>query len=141
MFATSRLTCSKMDIHLMQSSFTLHMVVATLVWILYISSRAPVSAQGGQISCSVQSVKFKGNTSLICHFPENVQQTRRDFTVYYYRNKERPDAVLDCWWLSGNVDCFIATGYKFSKKISREIFLEIPVVSGPQIGSYACQLC
>ncbi|XP_025112054.1 uncharacterized protein LOC112574906 [Pomacea canaliculata] len=140
MFATSRLTCSKMDIHLTQSSFTLHLVVAALVWTLYTSSRATVSAQGGLISCSVQSVKFKGNTSLICHFPENVQQTRRDFTVYYYRNKERPDAVLDCWWLSGNVDCFIAPGYKFSKKISREIFLEIPVVSGPQIGSYACQI-
>lgn len=50
------------------------------------------------------------------------------------------EAVLDCWWLSGNVDCFIAPGYKFNKTVSNRLSLEIPVVSGSQIGSYACQL-
>lgn len=58
-----RLTCSKMDIHLTQSSFTLHMVVAALVWTLYISSRATVSAQG-------QTVLFFSLSPLFFRFYE-----------------------------------------------------------------------
>lgn len=47
-------------------------------------------AKGGKISCDVGPVKLQGNTLLTCHFPENVQQTKRDFTIYYYRNKGNP---------------------------------------------------
>lgn len=51
------------------------------------------------------------------------------------------DAVLDCWWLSGNVDCFVAPGYQYNKQISSNtVKLDIPRVSAPQIAVYACQL-
>lgn len=37
---------------------------------------------GAEIKCEVPSVKLSENTSLTCYFPEDVNQTGKDFTVY-----------------------------------------------------------
>ncbi|PVD21817.1 hypothetical protein C0Q70_17619 [Pomacea canaliculata] len=118
-----------------------HGLVSVLVWSLYISSYATVSAQGSLITCNADTVKLNVSTSLTCTFPEEVASTKRDFTIYRYLEKGNPDAVLDCWWLSGNVDCFVAPGYQYNKQISSNtVRLDIPRVSAPQIAVYACQL-
>lgn len=38
----------------------------------------------GKITCSVPSVYPYQETVLMCHFPEDVMVSKKDFTVYYY---------------------------------------------------------
>ncbi|XP_025113005.1 uncharacterized protein LOC112575385 [Pomacea canaliculata] len=122
------------------TSFHFRLILSVFVFNLVISSHARVTAQGSKISCQIPAVQPLANTNLTCLFPEDVSYTKKDFTVYYYKEKERPDAVLDCWWLSGSVDCYVKRGYEYDKKISNRLSLAIPRVSISQMGLYTCQL-
>ncbi|PVD21807.1 hypothetical protein C0Q70_17609 [Pomacea canaliculata] len=51
----------------------------------------------------------------------------------------RDDAILDCWWLGGHMDCYSAPGYKHTKSISRQLTVTIPRAAANQTGTYACQ--
>lgn len=53
---------------------------------------------------------------------------------------EYEDDILDCWWLSGTMDCAVQPGFKFNRVISHELTLEIPRVTEKHIGGYACKL-
>ncbi|XP_025112069.1 uncharacterized protein LOC112574911 [Pomacea canaliculata] len=121
------------------SSFLLRLFVSALFLSVYISLHSNVSAAGNQIMCDVPSVKPRRSTVLTCYFPEDVSETKRDFTVYRYSDS-RQDAVLDCWWWLGNLSCFTAEGYKYDRRISTKLSLVIPRVSVSELGAYVCQL-
>ncbi|XP_025113002.1 uncharacterized protein LOC112575383 isoform X2 [Pomacea canaliculata] len=120
-------------------SLLLRFFVSALFFSLYISLHSNMSAVGNQIMCDAPSVKPKRSTVLTCYFPEDVSETRRDFTVYRYTDG-RPVAVLDCWWWSGNLSCFTAEGYKYDRRISTKLSLVIPRVSVSELGTYDCRL-
>ncbi|XP_025113464.1 uncharacterized protein LOC112575700 [Pomacea canaliculata] len=120
--------------------YFLRIAVSAVFWIIHGSLHAKSSAQEVKISCNVPSVRLHEDTFLTCFLPEDVGQTKKDFTVYKYSDSETPDAVLDCWWLSGILDCFVATGYRYDKQVSNKLSLEIPRVSSSHVGTYACQV-
>ncbi|PVD27269.1 hypothetical protein C0Q70_12424 [Pomacea canaliculata] len=99
---------------------------------------------GKTVTCDVPSVEPLANTSVTCHFPENVNQTRRIISVSFYKDAQytasNENDILECWWLSGKMDCDVQRGYKFNRMISHEITLEIPRVSAKHIGGYECKL-
>ncbi|XP_025111884.1 uncharacterized protein LOC112574798 isoform X3 [Pomacea canaliculata] len=107
---------------------------------LWILCRTGVSAQ--DVTCDIPSTNPTGKTSLTCQFPEDVSQTRNDFSVYLYKEEGSHDAVdvLDCWWLSGKMECFVLPGYKYNMMISDKLTLEIPQASSEQVGIYTCRL-
>ncbi|XP_025112301.1 uncharacterized protein LOC112575026 isoform X2 [Pomacea canaliculata] len=109
-----------------------------VIFILRIISR--VTGQDNRVTCHVPSVKALEATSLTCNFPEDISQTRKDVSVYLYKESENPDAILDCWWLGGQVDCYSAPGYKHTKSISRQLTVTIPRAAANQTGTYACQV-
>lgn len=43
-----------------------------------------------KISCNVPSVRLHEDTFLTCFLPEDVGQTKKDFTVYKYSDTETP---------------------------------------------------
>ncbi|XP_025112058.1 uncharacterized protein LOC112574909 isoform X1 [Pomacea canaliculata] len=126
------------DIYTSSTSFPLRLIVSTLLLSIQISLHSTASAQDGQIKCDVLPAKLHGNTSLTCHFPEDVSKTKKDFSVYRYTDKSSPDDVLDCWWMLEKVECRHDQGYEYNKMISDKLSLEILEVSAPQV--YACQL-
>ncbi|XP_025112289.1 uncharacterized protein LOC112575021 isoform X2 [Pomacea canaliculata] len=109
-----------------------------VIFILRIISR--VTGQDNKVTCDVPSVTALTSTSLTCNFPEDISQTRKDVSVYLYKESENPDAILDCWWLGGHMDCYSAPGYKHTKSISRQLTVTIPRAAANQTGTYACQV-
>ncbi|XP_025112295.1 uncharacterized protein LOC112575023 isoform X3 [Pomacea canaliculata] len=109
------------------------LVTATMFTVIF-------AEQDGKVTCDVPSVTALTSTSLTCHFPEDINQTRKDVSVYLYKENESPDAILDCWWLGGDMDCYSAPGYKHTKSISRQLTVTIPRAAANQTGTYACQV-
>ncbi|XP_025113011.1 uncharacterized protein LOC112575389 [Pomacea canaliculata] len=120
-------------------SFLLRFFVLAFFLSLYISLHSNVSGEGNQMMCTVPSVKPRRSTVLTCYFPEDVSETKRDFTVYRYIDS-RPDVVLDCWWWLGKLSCFTCQGYKYDRRISTKLSLVIPRVSASELGTYDCRL-
>ncbi|XP_025111875.1 uncharacterized protein LOC112574795 isoform X7 [Pomacea canaliculata] len=117
----------------------------SVVVLFFIFALFTAQAQtGNTVTCDVPSVEPLANTSVTCHFPENVNQTRRIVTVSFYKGAQytvsNENDILECWWLSGKMDCDVKRGYKFNRIISHELTLEIPRVSTKQIGGYVCKL-
>lgn len=44
--------------------------------------------------CTVPSVRALQSTTLTCHFPEDVSQSKKDFTVYHYSDKGNPGVFM-----------------------------------------------
>ncbi|XP_025114095.1 uncharacterized protein LOC112576075 isoform X2 [Pomacea canaliculata] len=110
--------------------------VISLLFLIFLK----VSANNGKTTCSMPSVERLQDTVLICHFPEDLGLAKKDFTVYHYVNKNNPDAVLDCWWLGGKLDCFSKLGFSFSKTVSTHLSATVTKVNNTHEGSYACQV-
>ncbi|XP_025112297.1 uncharacterized protein LOC112575023 isoform X4 [Pomacea canaliculata] len=111
------------------------LVTATMFTVIFAEQ-----VSDGKVTCDVPSVTALTSTSLTCHFPEDINQTRKDVSVYLYKENESPDAILDCWWLGGDMDCYSAPGYKHTKSISRQLTVTIPRAAANQTGTYACQV-
>ncbi|XP_025113456.1 uncharacterized protein LOC112575691 [Pomacea canaliculata] len=126
------------------SSFLLRLFASALFLSVYMSLHSNVSAAGNQIICDVPPVKPRRSTVLTCYFPEDVSETKRDFTVYRYIDSRQDylykDVVLDCWWWLGNLSCFTGQGYKYDRRISTKLSLVIPRVSASELGIYECRL-
>ncbi|XP_025112298.1 uncharacterized protein LOC112575024 [Pomacea canaliculata] len=111
------------------------LVISTMFTVIFAEQ-----VSDGKTTCDVPSVTALTSTSLTCHFPEDINQTRKDLTVYLYRENENPDAILDCWWLGGQMECYSYPGYKQPKSISRQLTVTIPRAAANQTGTYACQV-
>ncbi|XP_025113047.1 uncharacterized protein LOC112575404 isoform X1 [Pomacea canaliculata] len=115
--------------------------VAASVFSLLLVYTASVSDK--DVTCEAPSVEPLVRASVICHFPEDVSQTRRITTVSINKGKTYRDEkdILDCYWLSGKRECHIMLpGYSFNGTISHSLTLEIPRVSTEHMGKYACKL-
>ncbi|XP_025112299.1 uncharacterized protein LOC112575025 [Pomacea canaliculata] len=111
-----------------------------LGFILRFISRVTGQVSDGKVTCDVPSVKPLMKASLTCHFPEDMSQSRKDVSVYLFKDSKNPDAILDCWWLGGQMDCYSAPGYKHTMSISRQLTVTIPRAAANQTGTYACQV-
>ncbi|XP_025111890.1 uncharacterized protein LOC112574800 isoform X2 [Pomacea canaliculata] len=115
--------------------------VVVLIFSLLLVYTASVSDK--DVTCEAPSVEPLVSTSVICHFPEDVSQTRRIISVSINKGKTYRDEkdILDCYWLSGKRECRIMLpGYSFNGTISHSLTLEIPRVSTEHMGKYACKL-
>ncbi|XP_025113586.1 uncharacterized protein LOC112575780 isoform X2 [Pomacea canaliculata] len=103
----------------------------------YISA---LSAQDDKITCSVPPVQLLQKTFLTCHFPEDISVTKKDFNVYHYNKGADSDAVLDCWWMSANMECIVLPGYAYNKTVNTELTVTLLNVTSSHTGIYACQV-
>ncbi|PVD21805.1 hypothetical protein C0Q70_17607 [Pomacea canaliculata] len=69
--------------------------------------------------------------------PMGAMVPRRHFLILGVTGQ---DAILDCWWLGGQMDCYSAPGYKHTMSISRQLTVTIPRAAANQTGTYACQV-
>lgn len=51
-----------------------------------------------------------------------------------------PDAVLDCWWVGGALDCFAKPGFSSTKTVSTTLNITVSHVTSALTGTYACQV-
>ncbi|XP_025111901.1 uncharacterized protein LOC112574806 [Pomacea canaliculata] len=95
-----------------------------------------------RITCDAPSVIPGNSTSIVCHFLEDINQTRRNFFVSFYKGDKKEEAVnvLACLWVLEETRCFVWPGYKYDGRISQEISLKIPRASANQVGRYECQV-
>ncbi|XP_025112590.1 uncharacterized protein LOC112575162 isoform X2 [Pomacea canaliculata] len=100
----------------------------------------PVCTQETKITCSIPSVPPLRDTVLICHFPEDLSVTKKDFTVYHYVQHDIPESVLDCWWIKGVLDCYTKPGFKFDRRVSQTLNTTIHNVTMANTGFYTCQV-
>ncbi|XP_025113293.1 uncharacterized protein LOC112575564 isoform X2 [Pomacea canaliculata] len=98
------------------------------------------STQDGKITCTAPSVKPLQEAVLVCHFPEDLSVTKKDFTVYHYANNVSPDAIIDCWWLNNKLDCYAQPDFQYSKTVSTNLTITIRQVTTKLTGTYACQV-
>ncbi|XP_025112603.1 uncharacterized protein LOC112575166 isoform X2 [Pomacea canaliculata] len=92
------------------------------------------------IRCSVPPVNSLQKTVLTCFFPEDLSVSKKDFTVYHYAQAGSPDAVLDCWWVGGALDCFAKPGFSTTKTVSTTLNITVSHVTSALTGTYACQV-
>ncbi|XP_025112597.1 uncharacterized protein LOC112575164 [Pomacea canaliculata] len=92
------------------------------------------------IRCSVPPVNSLQKTVLTCFFPEDLSVSKKDFTVYHYAQAGSPDAVLDCWWVGGALDCFAKPGFSSTKTVNTTLNITVSHVTSALTGTYACQV-
>ncbi|XP_025101295.1 uncharacterized protein LOC112568276 [Pomacea canaliculata] len=114
-------------------------VRTVLVFVLYLLCFT-ASTTGEKISCSVPSAELNKETQLTCFFSEDLSRSKKDFTVYHYLQQGNPDAVVDCWWLNGKLDCFMRPGFEFNMDVTNNLTVRLPCVEDNQAGTYACQV-
>ncbi|XP_025111794.1 uncharacterized protein LOC112574761 isoform X2 [Pomacea canaliculata] len=108
-----------------------------LVFFLPIVTASP---QDGQITCSITPVDSGQDIALTCLFPEDLNVTKKDFSVYHYTDDTKPDAVIDCWWMKGNLSCNVNDGYKYNKTVNTQLTVTLSHVSTTHMGTYVCQV-
>ncbi|XP_025113449.1 uncharacterized protein LOC112575685 [Pomacea canaliculata] len=99
-----------------------------------------VSEEDENITCSVPIVKPLQDTVLTCNFPEDLNVTKKDFSVYHYNNGVNSDAVLDCWWFDGTLKCIQSPSVQYNRIVSKTLSLTIRRVTTNNTGTYACQV-
>ncbi|XP_025112610.1 uncharacterized protein LOC112575168 isoform X2 [Pomacea canaliculata] len=115
-------------------------VTMGLVILLFCLSFAAVSAQEGKTNCSIPPVEEFTNTTLTCHFPEDLGVTKKDFTIYHYVPNGTAESAVDCWWIKGNLDCYTKPSFQYNKAINTQLNVTIHNVTPLHTGSYACQV-
>ncbi|XP_025113448.1 uncharacterized protein LOC112575684 [Pomacea canaliculata] len=101
---------------------------------------ALVLSQGENITCSVPIVEPLQDAVLTCNFPEDLNVTKKDFTVYHYNKGVNSDAVLDCWWHGGTMKCFQSPNVQYNQIVNTTLSLTIRRVTTNNTGKYACQV-
>ncbi|XP_025114446.1 uncharacterized protein LOC112576305 [Pomacea canaliculata] len=99
-----------------------------------------VSAQDDKITCEVQPAAPFEDTTLTCHFPEDLSKTQKDFTIYRYSKAGIAEAVVDCWWLGGTLDCYVSRGVEYNKMVRRDVTVTLQRMTSELTGTYACQV-
>ncbi|XP_025112594.1 uncharacterized protein LOC112575163 isoform X3 [Pomacea canaliculata] len=106
-----------------------------IVCCLHIAAALPQ----GSITCSVPPVELDHDAVLNCSFPENLNTTKRDFSVYHYRD-DTGDAVVDCWWLKGAMTCSARPEIRYESTVGHTFTITLQNISSSQTGRYACQI-
>ncbi|XP_025112635.1 uncharacterized protein LOC112575182 [Pomacea canaliculata] len=97
-----------------------------------------VISQGGNITCTVPPTHMFQDAVLTCNFPEDLNVTKKDFTVYHYLD-HNADAVVDCWWLRGNMSCSAKPNVQYQRSVNTTFNITLVNVSSTHAGTYACQ--
>ncbi|XP_025112580.1 uncharacterized protein LOC112575160 isoform X1 [Pomacea canaliculata] len=116
-------------------SVLLHYLIIVSCCCLYAAS-----AQDSKMKCTSMSVAPLEDTTLTCHFPEDLSVTKKDFTVYHYVKGGSPDAVVDCWWVRGEVGCAVKKGFEYNKVVTTNLTVTLKGVTPAITGTYACQV-
>ncbi|XP_025113877.1 uncharacterized protein LOC112575941 isoform X3 [Pomacea canaliculata] len=116
-------------------SVLLHYLIIVSCCCLYAAS-----AQDSKMKCTSMSVAPLEDTTLTCHFPEDLSVTKKDFTVYHYVKGGSPDAVVDCWWVQGEVGCAVKKGFEYNKVVTTNLTVTLRGVTPAITGTYACQV-
>ncbi|XP_025113851.1 uncharacterized protein LOC112575923 [Pomacea canaliculata] len=93
-----------------------------------------------KIRCTVSPVLPLNDAELTCHFPEDLSITKKVFTVYHYAQHGSPDAVIDCWWIKGKLDCYSQHGVEYNKTVGKDLTITLKQVTSAHTGKYACQV-
>lgn len=50
------------------------------------------------------------------------------------------EAVVDCWWLGGTLDCYVSRGVEYNKMVRRDVTVTLQRMTSELTGMYACQV-
>ncbi|XP_025112215.1 uncharacterized protein LOC112574972 [Pomacea canaliculata] len=89
-------------------------------------------------TCEIKPVHLTEATSLTCHFSENLNITMKDVTVKHYVHDNVGDVVVECFWVSGSLQCYNKSGYMFNKVITSHLTIVIPNSTEQHEGRYQC---
>ncbi|XP_025102453.1 uncharacterized protein LOC112569022 [Pomacea canaliculata] len=109
-----------------------------VTWMLQLYLPAANIVTGFKATCVVPPAEPLGNTSLTCHFPEDVSKTKKNFIVDVVPENGRTEVALNCFWVRNEMKCYTKQGYSFDQQVSDRITLHIPQVSPEQYGRYNC---
>ncbi|XP_025100593.1 uncharacterized protein LOC112567919 isoform X2 [Pomacea canaliculata] len=94
----------------------------------------PLEVQGGgDTKCTTTD----GN-NLKCKFPENINSTRKDFSVYFYPDTGVEEKVVDCVWISEQLHCIRQKGFECQQPVSDNAVIDVPTRFVNRTGSYRC---
>ncbi|KAK7495468.1 hypothetical protein BaRGS_00013407 [Batillaria attramentaria] len=79
-----------------------------------------------------------GSATVTCHFPRDINSSQLSFSVVRCID-EKP--VVGCSWLDeGQMQCYIEQGYRFNRKVSDQLEVEIPQANSQTHDSnYSCK--
>ncbi|XP_025113297.1 uncharacterized protein LOC112575566 [Pomacea canaliculata] len=119
---------------------SLHLSLTQLAILVSCLSTAGVLTQDSKITCNATSVKPLEDAVMTCHFPEDLSVSKKDFTVYHYDKSESPEAVIDCWWLKGKLDCYAPSSIEYNKTVGTDLTLVFKHLTTALTGRYTCQV-
>ncbi|XP_025112343.1 uncharacterized protein LOC112575043 isoform X2 [Pomacea canaliculata] len=88
--------------------------------------------------CVISSKKTR--TSLTCYYPEDLNKTRTNFTIYHYPRTGLKEVIVACEWKRNNLTCNTTHGYEFDNRVSDYLTLKIPMALESQEGAYSCHI-
>ncbi|XP_025100595.1 uncharacterized protein LOC112567922 [Pomacea canaliculata] len=94
----------------------------------------PLLAQGDK---DTECTATDGN-HLKCKFPENINSTRKDFSVYFYPDTGGEEKVVDCVWISEQLHCIRQEGFECQQPVSDKAVIDVPTRFVNKTGSYRC---
>lgn len=80
--------------------------------------------------------------TLFCHFPEDISQTKKNFTVHRHADHHDPETVLHCFWNREKMNCTVLGGFLYDHVVTHQISLRIPMPHIPEKheGKYTCHM-
>ncbi|XP_025100600.1 uncharacterized protein LOC112567924 [Pomacea canaliculata] len=94
----------------------------------------PLAVQGDKdTKCTATDGK-----NLKCQFPENINSTRKDFSVYFYPDTGVEDKVVDCVWINEQLHCIRQEGFECQQPVSDNAVIDVPTRFVNKTGSYRC---
>ncbi|XP_025111441.1 uncharacterized protein LOC112574527 isoform X4 [Pomacea canaliculata] len=94
----------------------------------------------GKTMCLISSMESNTRTSLTCYYPEDLNKTRMNFTVYHYSRTGLTEVIMACEWKGDNLTCNTTHGYEFDGRVSDYLTLKIPMALESQEGAYSCHI-
>ncbi|XP_025102715.1 uncharacterized protein LOC112569204 [Pomacea canaliculata] len=94
----------------------------------------------GETTCDVRSLNLTSASEVTCYFPEDISQSKKTFHVFHVDSRDKPDAVVSCFWVSENLRCDIHLGYEYNKIVTNVTAIRIPHVTKNETGKYICQI-
>ncbi|XP_025099930.1 uncharacterized protein LOC112567455 [Pomacea canaliculata] len=94
-----------------------------------------IAARGsGQTKCTATD---EGN--LKCQFPENINSTQRDFSIYFDPDHGSEEQLVACSWVKSQLYCITQKGFEHEGLVSEIAVITIPRSFVSRNGSYRCE--
>ncbi|XP_025100590.1 uncharacterized protein LOC112567918 [Pomacea canaliculata] len=107
-------------------------VLKILCLILLIS----LTAQGSkETTCTPRNWK-----TLQCNFPQNINTTRKDYTVYFLPDNGGEEKVVDCAWINDKLHCLRQEGFECSESVTDKSIIGVPERFVNREGSFRCNM-